>query len=81
MGIVKNKYASQVKITKGEGLRKPYPHQIEAMKVLSSEVENKEDYKGLLVLPTGGGKILIAIQWILKNGLEEKIYKFRFFKI
>lgn len=72
MGIVKNKYAGQVKIIKGEAARKPYPHQIEAMKALSSEVENKEDYKGLLVLPTGGGKTLTAVQWILKNVINNK---------
>lgn len=72
MGLVKNKNAGQVKITKGEAVRKPYPHQIEAMKALSSEVENKEDYKGLLVLPTGGGKTLTAVQWILKNVINNK---------
>lgn len=72
MSLVKNKNAGQVKINKGEALRKPYPHQIEAMKALSSEVENKEDYKGLLVLPTGGGKTLTAVQWILKNVINNK---------
>ena len=69
---VKNKYAGQIKIVNGEVSRKPYPHQIEAMKALSSEVENKEDYKGLLVLPTGGGKTLTAVQWILKNVINNK---------
>lgn len=72
MSLVKNKNAGQVKITKGEALRKPYPHQIEAMKALSMEVKNKEDYKGLLVLPTGGGKTLTAVQWILKNAINNK---------
>lgn len=72
MSLVKNKNAGQVKIIKGEAARKPYPHQIEAMKALSSEVENKEDYKGLLVLPTGGGKTLTAVQWILKNVINNK---------
>ncbi|WP_024614494.1 DEAD/DEAH box helicase family protein [Clostridium sp. Ade.TY] len=72
MSLVKNKNAGMVKITKGETKRKPYPHQIEAMKALSAEVENKEDYKGLLVLPTGGGKTLTAVQWILKNAINKK---------
>lgn len=72
MSLVKNKNAGQVKTIKGEAKRKPYPHQIEAMKALSSEVENKEDYKGLLVIPTGGGKTLTAVQWILKNVINNK---------
>ena len=72
MSLVKNKNAGQIKVRKGEATRKPYPHQIEAMRALSSEVENKEDYRGLLVLPTGGGKTLTAVQWILKNVINNK---------
>ncbi|MDM0963020.1 DEAD/DEAH box helicase family protein [Clostridium perfringens] len=67
--ILKNKFGT-IKVKEGETKRKPYVHQKEAMNKLSKAVLEIDDYKGLLVIPTGGGKTLTAVQWILKNVLN-----------
>ncbi|HHD2753888.1 TPA: DEAD/DEAH box helicase family protein [Clostridium perfringens] len=68
--ILKNKFGT-IKVREGEAKRKPYVHQKEAMSKLTKAVEAVDDYKGLLVIPTGGGKTLTAVQWILKNVLNK----------
>jgi len=55
------------KIAQGDCPKKPYPFQEEAYKNLNKYYNNKENKKGLLVLPTGAGKTFTSVSWILRN--------------
>ena len=46
-----------------------FKHQNDAIKNLNDKIlrTDKNPFAGLLVLPTGGGKTLTAIYWLLKN--------------
>lgn len=46
-----------------------YPHQKDAMNALDS-INKKESFKTIVVLPTGGGKTLTAVYWLLKNAVD-----------
>lgn len=50
-----------------------YKHQEEAVQKLQSQIgkSNKNDFSGLLVLPTGGGKTLTAAYWLAQNFLAK----------
>lgn len=50
-----------------------YVHQVEAMQAMDKKVlaSDKDRFAGLLVLPTGGGKTLTAVQWVLKNVINK----------
>ena len=52
-----------------------YPHQITAFDRMTKKIANSEQYpyKGLLVLPTGGGKTMTAARWIAENILDKGI--------
>ena len=47
-----------------------YEHQIEALKALNT-INQKPDFRTLLVLPTGGGKTLTAVYWLLQNAVDK----------
>ena len=47
-----------------------YEHQNLAIQALDKK--NSSPFKGLLVLPTGGGKTLTAVHWLLKNFIDKK---------
>jgi superfamily II DNA or RNA helicase len=48
-------------------------HQTESVKLMEKYFsENQQPIKGLLVLPTGGGKTVTAVYWILKNFINKK---------
>lgn len=47
-----------------------YEHQNLAIQALDRK--NSSPFKGLLVLPTGGGKTLTAVHWLLKNFIDKK---------
>lgn len=49
-----------------------YPHQIDAIKSLNQFYQKEQNKKGILVLPTGGGKTLTAVRWLLQNVINEK---------
>lgn len=50
--------------------RKLYPHQTDAISAL--DIINKNDnFKSILVLPTGGGKTLTAVYWLLKKAVDQ----------
>lgn len=55
---------------KGKNPRTLYEHQIEAMKALDL-MNQKAEFNTLLVLPTGGGKTLTAVNWLLKNAVDK----------
>ncbi len=44
-----------------------YPHQIAAYDALSRCFEHEEKQAGLLVIPTGGGKTVVAAKWLLEH--------------
>lgn len=70
MKTVQVTYAGLIKVTRGEAPKELYFHQNEAIKALN-EI-NKNAFEGLLVLPTGGGKTLTAVHWLLRNFINHK---------
>lgn len=50
---------------------KPYPHQEKAITALNNYFNKNETFKGLLVLPTGGGKTATAVHWALVNFINK----------
>ncbi|OYD94806.1 hypothetical protein CDG76_15585 [Nostoc sp. 'Peltigera membranacea cyanobiont' 210A] len=69
MQTVEVEYSGQIKVNAGKNPRELYAHQNEAIKALDQK--NKSPFEGLLVLPTGGGKTLIAINWLLRNFIDK----------
>lgn len=63
-------YAGLIKVERGENPKELYAHQNEAIKKLDEF--NKGSFEGLLVLPTGGGKTLTAVHWLLRNFINNK---------
>lgn len=54
-----------IQVSSGSLPKSLYQHQSKAIQVLNNK--NHAPFKGLLVLPTGGGKTLTAVQWLLNN--------------
>lgn len=72
-GIAVETLARQtIKIAEGPNDITPYPHQREALYALDSFFTTKKKNKGLLVLPTGAGKTMVAVQWLLRNVTNKK---------
>jgi len=70
MTTVQVTYAGLIKVKRGEAPKELYSHQNEAIKALNET--NKDAFEGLLVLPTGGGKTLTAVHWLLRNFINNK---------
>ncbi|WP_430789163.1 DEAD/DEAH box helicase [Virgibacillus flavescens] len=70
----RNKYAGKIKVNTDRNSRELYLHQKEALQALDKTISDDKikRFSGLLVLPTGGGKTLTAVQWILRNIINEK---------
>lgn len=70
---VKNKYAGEIQVREERTPSEPYLHQKEALKALDMAIGKSEAkrFSGLLVLPTGGGKTQTAVQWVLRNIINE----------
>lgn len=45
----------------------PYPHQIQAWNNMDKHFIEKSFKRGLIVVPTGGGKTTIAVKWLIDN--------------
>ncbi len=54
-----------IQVSSGSLPKSLYQHQTKAIQKLNTI--NCTPFKGLLVLPTGGGKTLTAVQWLLEN--------------
>lgn len=67
---VKFKSAGTIQVSSGSLPKSLYQHQIKAIQELNSK--NHAPFKGLLVLPTGGGKTLTAVQWLLENFINKQ---------
>ncbi|MHC5594554.1 MAG: DEAD/DEAH box helicase [Nostoc sp.] len=70
MKTVQVTYAGRIEVKRGETPKELYSHQNEAIKALNET--NKDAFEGLLVLPTGGGKTLTAVHWLLRNFINNK---------
>jgi len=71
MTKVKNEFAKTVKVKKLDSRIDLYPHQIDAIQELNRSAVGKEHYAGILVLPTGGGKTMTAVRWLMKNVVDK----------
>lgn len=70
MQTVQVGYAGQIQVNTSKNLRELYAHQNDALKKLDQA--NEAPFQGLLVLPTGGGKTLTAIHWLLRNFIDQR---------
>ena len=68
--MLENINAQTITPANGRNPRQLYEHQIEAVKNLDA-MNRKESFRTLLVLPTGGGKTLTAVYWLLKNAVDK----------
>lgn len=68
---VENTNAGTIHVQKGNSTRQLYEHQLEAIQKLN-EINKKEQFKALVVLPTGGGKTMTAASWLLTNVTDQK---------
>lgn len=66
---VENMNAKTVTPAPGSNPRQLYEHQVEAEKALD-RINQKGAFRTLLVLPTGGGKTLTAVHWLLCNAVD-----------
>lgn len=62
--------AGTVTPVSGKNPKTLYEHQIDAMQALD-KLNKKDEFRSLLVLPTGGGKTLTAAYWLLKNVIDQ----------
>lgn len=66
--LVENKFAQTITPIEGQP-RDLYEHQIAAINCLD-KINKQSTFKSILVLPTGGGKTLTAVYWLLKNAVD-----------
>lgn len=69
MQTFKNRNSAEVSVDSGKNPRELYKHQIDAMGKLN-EVNRKQDFSAMVVLPTGAGKTLTSVYWLLKNAVN-----------
>ena len=67
---VENLNAKTVTPSNGINPRTLYEHQVDALKAMNS-INKKQEFRTLLVLPTGGGKTLTAVYWLLQNAVDK----------
>lgn len=67
--LVESYYAGTIRVREERNPIELYLHQTEALQELDKAILNKNSGKfaGLLVIPTGGGKTLTAVHWVLRN--------------
>ena len=66
-----NDNSGKVEVSNSKNPYNLYFHQQEAIKEMNSIYNNKGHFSGILAIPTGGGKTLTAMQWLLKNAIDE----------
>ncbi|GAF15663.1 DNA helicase, phage associated [Bacillus sp. JCM 19046] len=47
-----------------------YVHQEQALRAINKQMH--ERFSGILSIPTGGGKTIVAVQWLLSHGIRNK---------
>lgn len=65
--------AGTIEVARGDNPRRLYEHQQQAVQQLNAQVImlNGQPFAGLLVIPTGGGKTMTAVQWLLRNCVDK----------
>ena len=66
-----NEFAGTVHVAVNNNPRQMFPHQKKAIQNLDQIAKTKKSFRGMLVLPTGGGKTFTAIYWLLKNFISK----------
>lgn len=69
MQMFQVEFSGQIKVNPENNPRELYAHQNEA--IIELDKKNKSPFEGLLVLPTGGGKTLTAVYWLLRNYINK----------
>lgn len=69
MPTFENKNSAVVTVERSKNPKELYKHQIEAMSKLNI-INKKLDFSAILVLPTGAGKTLTSVYWLLKNAVN-----------
>ena len=72
MPTYENMNSATVTVAKGKNPRELYKHQEAAMFKLN-EIDRKKDFSAIVVLPTGAGKTLTSVYWLLKNAINKRI--------
>ena len=72
MPTYENKNSATVTVAKGKNPRDLYDHQLKAMSKLN-EINRKKDFSAIIVLPTGAGKTLTSVYWLLKNAVNKHV--------
>lgn len=65
-----NDNSGKVEVSNSKNPYNLYLHQQEAIKEMNSIYNSKGSFSGILAIPTGGGKTLTAMQWLLKNAID-----------
>lgn len=68
---IENPNAGTVRVKSGKNPRELYHHQIEAIKELN-RINSRDAFSTLLVLPTGAGKTMTAVTWLLTNAVDHR---------
>ena len=68
--IISNENSGVINVINGTNPRSLYEHQVEAQRELN-KINKKDEFSTLLVLPTGAGKTLTTVNWILKNAIDK----------
>lgn len=68
--IINISFAGKVNTIGGQNPRSLYPHQKEAIKKMNN-LNQKSNFSTMLVLPTGGGKTVTAVQWLLREAINK----------
>ena len=69
MPTFENTNSAVISVDKGKNPKELYKHQIDAMSKLN-EINRKQDFSAIIVLPTGAGKTLTSVYWLLKNAVN-----------
>jgi ATP-dependent helicase IRC3 len=66
-------YAGTIEVARGDNPIQLYEPHKEAVPQLNGQLItlNRQPFAGLLVIPTGGGKTLTAVQWLLRNCVDK----------
>lgn len=64
-------FAGSIEVAKAKSGVALYQHQQDAMRQMNKIILNADNYAGLLVLPTGGGKTLTATYWLMQSVLDK----------
>lgn len=63
-------YAGKIKAISGSNPQTLYEHQAEAISNLK-KISQKDDFSGLVVIPTGGGKTGTAVRWLMQEAIDK----------